>query len=92
LPHDRYPGQGLSARGGCAQQKEGEVSEKIPSRFWQSVTKEEFEQILENDGCLNAELTARLWHMEDRQGDPPQSVKILIHRPTLERLLKERAK
>ena len=68
------------------------MSEKIPSRFWKSVTKEEFEQILENDGHLNAELTARLWRLEDRQGDPPQSVGILIHRPTLERLLKERAK
>jgi hypothetical protein len=68
------------------------MSEKIPSRFWQSVTEGEFEQILENDGRLNAELTARLWRLEDRQGDPPQSVEILIHRPTLERLLNERAK
>ena len=67
------------------------MSGNIPSRFWKSVTSKEFTQIFENGGRLNAELCARLWRMEDRQGDPPQSLEVLVHRPTLERLIKEKA-
>ena len=62
----------------------------IPSRFWKSVTSEEFHQICENDGILNAELCARLWRLEDRQGDPPQALEVLVHKPTLMRLLKKK--
>jgi hypothetical protein len=60
----------------------------IPSRFWKHITAEGFRGIYENNGCLNAELCARLWRIEDRQSEPPQSLEVLIHRPTFERLLR----
>lgn len=64
-----------------------EKMQAVPSKFWASVSNEEFTEIINNDGVLNEELCARLWRMEDRQGEPPKRLEILIKRDQFEKLL-----
>jgi hypothetical protein len=61
----------------------------IPPQFWGTLTMAEAAELF-STGELNAELCARVWHMTDRQGPPPQGgVKVWVKKAELERMLKK---
>lgn len=67
--------------------------QRIPLNFWRVISLKEFERLVfEQDGWLNAEQCARLWRMEDRQGEPPQRLQVLLDRKQVEKLAKEVSK
>jgi hypothetical protein len=62
---------------------------KVPVLFWQTMSPEEFSKFaIDQDGWLNAEQCARLWRMEDRQGEPPKRLQILLNRDEFIKKLK----
>ena len=64
------------------------------SRFWDTVTKEEWHELFETSR-LTGETLARFWRMNEWQGEMPASILIEVNRRDVEklarRLKKERA-
>jgi len=60
----------------------------VPTRFWQSMSLEEFDALAKNDGWLNAIQCARLWRMTERNTRPPLKLQIFLKRDEVEKLAK----
>jgi hypothetical protein len=58
----------------------------MPSKFW-NMPQQEFNEIIERGGWLNAEQCARLWRMTDRQGQPPERLMVVVSKKHLDRLI-----
>jgi hypothetical protein len=62
---------------------------KLAAAFWKTVSEQEFREIIDRGGILNAEQCARLWRIEERQTEPPKALEILIWKPDLDRLIRK---
>jgi hypothetical protein len=58
-------------------------------KFWRTVTAEEFSEICDNGGYLTGVLAERMWRMCDMQGPCPPRLEVLIHKPSLDKLLRK---
>jgi hypothetical protein len=66
---------------------------EIPPRFFQTMKFEELHALLwERDGWLNAEECRRLWRMCDYQGEPPQTLQLLLNKADLLRMFPPKQK
>jgi hypothetical protein len=61
---------------------------QIEPRFWHTLSLEEWKTVFQT-GTLNAQLTARLWRMRDRQDPPPDSVEVYLSKKDVDRMLRQ---
>jgi hypothetical protein len=62
----------------------------MPPKFWKSLTDDEWQRIWDNDCDLDAGLCAKLWRMTDRQGPPPERVRVMVSKKDLMRLISKK--
>jgi len=61
---------------------------EIPALFWKTISDAEWQHVCDT-GYLSAAMCRKLWHLTDRQDDPPDSVQVLISSKDLKRVFPE---
>ena len=72
--------------------KKSKEDRALRAKFWTTFSVQEFSDFIDRDGVLNEEQCARLWRMMEYQGEPPKSLVVQVHGPSLNRLIKQEHK